>query len=170
MKRGPRLLAGAIMVAGVFGSADSAQGQLSWIAPQVSYGDASDLGLGARVAFGIEQWGPRIEGHVSFDWFFPDNPDIGYLEVNANAVYRFILEGTSAVTPYAGGGFNFARSSFDLSGSPFVSNDSEIDIGLNLLGGIQIELTEISPFIEGRIELSGGEQAVLTGGVAIPVG
>ena len=166
-------LGGLAIAAGVsLATPGDAAAQLRALAPQVSYADATDLGLGARAYFSVEALYSGLETQIGFDLFFPDSPegvDLGYFEVNANLVKHFDLESTDAVVPYAGGGFNFARSSVERSGTPFVSDASEVQIGLNLLGGVRIEVVDVSPFVEARFELSGGEQAVVTGGVRIPV-
>ena len=42
---------------------------------------------------------------------------------------------------------------------------SDTDLGLNLLGGTLFGRGKVNPFVELRVELAGGEQFVLTGGV-----
>jgi hypothetical protein len=40
-------------------------------------------------------------------------------------------------------------------------------VGLNLLGGLKFALGSLSSYAEGRFELGGGEQLVLTFGVLV---
>lgn len=151
---------------------ESASGQVRAVMPLVSFGDRSDAGVGARVAFGVSEWGAAWEGQVDVQLFFPDEVgglDRGYLEVNANVIHAFDV-GRPSLSPYAGAGFNMARWSVSRSGTPFVEDATETDLGLNLLGGLRFGSTGLSPFVEGRIELGGGDQAVLMAGMRIPIG
>ena len=133
----------------------------------VSWGDDTDLGIGGRVAFGLASVAPKvpIEGQASFDYFFPDEApgvDLTYWEINANVLY--LIPGmTGPVKPYVGGGLNIAHASVQ---SGLISA-SDTDGGLNLIGGTKWKLraSRISPFAEVRIELGGGEQFVLAGGI-----
>jgi opacity protein-like surface antigen len=138
----------------------TAEAQEVRFAPQVNYGDDTDFGIGARVRLMIPSIARGVFGVGSFDYFFPDN--FNYFELNANMGY--MIPGVRGkVHPYAGGGLGYARASAeDCSGS----GCSDSEIGLNLLGGMDIETrSRIMPFVEVRIELGGGEQFVLTGGV-----
>jgi opacity protein-like surface antigen len=129
---------------------------------QLDWGDDTDLGVGARL-----EYAPRalfksapVFSAASFDFFFPGN-DVTYLEINYNIFYQFV-QGSSQVTPYAGGGLNFAYASVDTPAGS--SSDSEL--GLNLGGGVKFKTsTKLQPFVEARFELSGGEQFVITGGL-----
>jgi len=135
---------------------------------QASFGDDVDLGLGARAVFSLKQFNERLEGIASFDWFFPDAGadvvDWTYFEINGNVAYSFPLQSSSSLRPYAGGGLNIARSSIDFD-SPLLNSASDTEIGLNVLGGTKFGSGRITPFAELRIELGGGEQFVLSGGV-----
>jgi outer membrane immunogenic protein len=124
---------------------------------QLSYGDDSDLGIGVRVKADTPRLipGSPLSFIGSFDWFFPGN-SVDYFEINANLAYNFTVAG-SPIRPYAGGGLNLARAS--------VANNSNTELGLNILGGVNFRaMGRLQPFAEIRLELSGGEQFVLTGG------
>ena len=154
----------------VVGLASPVSGQVAY-GPQLSWGDESDFGVGARVEVPFTQFVPadgsplstmRLIG--SFDWFFPDEPDgvdVSYLELNANAVYPIVIEN---LRPYVGGGLNFARVSADFD-SDILEDQSDTEVGLNVLGGLNFLLGSYSAFAEGRFELDGGEQFVLTFGL-----
>ena len=134
-----------------------AEGQARFGA-QVSWGDDTDFGLGARLGFpfGGELKRKGIEGLATFDYFFPDGFD--YWEITANGLYHF-TQGTKA-KPYVGGGVVFGRFS---TASPGFDDS---DFGLNLIGGLRFKAQErLLPFIEGRLELKDGSQFVLAAGV-----
>ena len=110
----------------------------------------------------------------SFDYFFPDDGsgsvegvsyDLSYFEVNANVAYPFVIE-DSPLLPYVGGGLNLARISLDLDMPGASASESETELGLNLLGGSKFDIgAAVVPFLEFRVELSGGEQFVISGGI-----
>ena len=135
------------------------------LGPQLNYGSSAKLGLGGRLHANLRS-PDRLLIIGSFDWFFPDEPrgeDRTYWELNGNVAYRFKVEGTTAVSPYAGGGFNIAYSSRRPEGVG--DGSSSTDLGINLLGGTLFGSGPVFPFFELRVELAGGEQFVLTGGV-----
>jgi opacity protein-like surface antigen len=138
----------------------SAEAQGVRFAPQLSFADDTDLGIGARIRMGFPSVAPGFFGVGSFDYFFPDG--FNYFEINANVGY--VIPGVRGkVHPYAGGGLNIARASAENCSGSGCSNS---EVGLNLLGGLDFETrSRIMPFIELRVELSGGEQFVVTGGL-----
>lgn len=147
----------------------AAQGRFG---PQVSFGDDSDFGVGIRgeaplsVLVSTERGSPASTMFLigSFDWFFPDDDegvDVRYFEINANVGYPLEAEGFD---PYVGAGLNIANSgvSFD---DPALDDRSDTEIGVNLLGGLKFPFGDMSAFTEIRLELSGGEQFVISAGV-----
>ncbi len=106
----------------------------------------------------------------SFDLFFPSNDsgsirDISYWEVNANLVYTLGLP-LVPLTPYFGGGLNVARTDItDTTGGG--ADTMRTDPGVNLLAGAELGIPGLSPFVEFRYEIQGGEQWVLTGGILL---
>ncbi len=135
------------------------------LGPQLSYGSSSKLGLGGRLHANLRS-PDRLVIIGAFDWFFPDDgpgESRTYWELNGNVAYRFKIEGTTAVSPYAGGGLNIAHSSRRSEGGG--DGSSHTDLGVNLLGGTLFGSGPVLPFFELRVELAGGEQFVLTGGV-----
>lgn len=130
------------------------------LGPQLSLADDADLGIGGRIVAGVPQYA-GVEFAGSFDVFFPDG-DVDYWEVNANLIYNFEIREASVFRPYAGGGINIATAD-----SP--GRDSETDLGLNVLGGAKFPNEgPVTPFVELRGEIEGGEQFVLTAGVLFP--
>ena len=137
----------------------SAQG-FRW-GPQISLGDDSDFGIGARAEFDLK--GPPLTIIGSFDYYFPGG-SVDYWEFNGNLIYNFDIPSAPTVTPYAGGGLNIAHVSWGGS-DEFVDDHSDTRAGLNLLGGARFDAGSIMPFIEMKFEIEGGEQFVVTGGI-----
>lgn len=132
------------------------------IGAQASYGLGTsetirnaDLGIGGRAEIPFTLSDTPLKAIGSVDLFFPGD-DITYWEINANLGYRFPVSRPREVRPYLGGGLVVANAS---------NGSSESEIGLNLLGGVEIPTERVAPFVEARLELQGGEQLVLTGGV-----
>lgn len=130
--------------------------------PQLSYGTDSDFGVGGRAVLGLSQFYESLEGILSGDYFFVDcgGADCSWIELNANATIP--IEISPTLRPYVGGGLNVARFSVDLDE---FGSSSNTEFGLNVLGGLRFGGTSFIPFAEARLELGGGEQFVLTGGV-----
>jgi opacity protein-like surface antigen len=129
----------------------------------LSWADDTDVGLGARLSFGLGSASQRrpVEGYVTFDYFFPDTFD--YWEVTGNVAYRFTTTGSAK--PYGGAGLGYGNSSID-TGSPGLGFGSGSDFFLNLFGGVRFQmLGSVQPFAEARFELGDGSQLVLVGGV-----
>ena len=133
---------------------------------QLNYGDDSDFGLGARLVLDDPALGEfRFIG--SFDLYFPDSPsdvDVDYWELNGNIVYDFDIVNKPTLTPYVGGGLNVAHVSRE-STSPLGGSASDTELGVNLLGGLEFGMGRLRPFVEIKVELEGGEQFVITGGI-----
>jgi opacity protein-like surface antigen len=132
---------------------------------QVNWAEDADLGLGARaeLPLGLGSEGVLASTYLigSFDYFFPSNDNLNYFEFNANVAVP--VDPASALKPYVGTGLNMARWSVDSPGG----DNSNTDLGLNLLGGIKFALGNLASFAEARLELGGGEQFVLTFGVIV---
>jgi hypothetical protein len=134
------------------------------IGPQLSFGSDQDVGLGGRLLANVESL-ERWDFIGTFDWFFPDEPvgqDRTYWEVNGNLAYNFKIPEAPTISPYVGAGLGIAHLSIDHDDG---RESSDTDLGLNLLAGTQFHATTVIPFVEFRIELAGGDQFVITGGV-----
>lgn len=135
------------------------------LAPAIAQAD-SDSDIGFR------GWGPRgglsvnpdqfyVGAHLDFGNFarhvrFQPNVELGLGEdvnlftVNAEAAYRF-SETWDVWTPYLGGGLGMNFKSFEHGGG----DDSETDLGVNLLGGIEKGLDNGDRFfVEGKLSLN----------------
>jgi len=162
-----KLTAGAVFAMALGAS----QAQAQAIGVQGSWGSDSDLGVGARLEYNlpnlISSTGPLANTFLigSFDYFFMDCPeglDCGWMEGNLNLA---VPVGTSSLRPYAGAGLNVAVVKVSVDG--FDASESATEVGLNVLGGLRFNLGGLSTYGEGRFELGGGEQFVLTFGVLL---
>lgn len=121
---------------------------------------------------GFNGWGPRVGmsidpdqvyfgAHLDYGNFakhvrFQPNLEMGFgddvklFAINAEAAYRF--SSTWEVwTPYLGGGVGANIKSWDIDGN----SDSETDLGINLLGGIEKGLANGDRFfIEAKVSLN----------------
>lgn len=134
---------------------------------QADFGSDTDFGIGGRAIFGLRSLFPTtpLDGHVSFDYYFPDDggtgADVTYWEINGNVGYR-IPNVRGSWAPYVGGGLNIAHASASFGGF----SSSATDVGLNLLGGSTFGRgASVRPFAEARVTVGGGEQFVISGGV-----
>lgn len=154
----------AVALAAAFSliAAESGRAQVH-LGPQISLADDADVGLGGRLVAGVEDYA-GLEVIASFDIFFPDGALDDYWEINGNAVYNFEIVGAPSLRPYAGGGLNIAHFGYD-DEDP---RDDDTELGLNLLAGTKFPLEGLTPFVELRGEVSGGEQLVITGGLLFP--
>jgi len=137
-------------------------------AAEISWNNDVNLGIGGRGVFPLNSLfpGTPLDGIASFDYFFPSAPagtSAHYWEINGNVVYRFRVPRGTSVGPYAGGGLNIAHA----SASAGTTSASVTRGGLNLLAGTTFKLTgsNLTPFAEGRGELGGGKNFILTAGI-----
>jgi hypothetical protein len=142
-------------------------------------GAAVGMALSSAVALagpdsdiGFRGWGPRVGlsvnpdqvyfgAHIDYGNFakhirFQPNVELGFgdnvklFTLNAEAAYRFSAQ-WDVWSPYLGGGLGANIKSVDNSNN----NNSDTDIGLNLLGGIEKGLSNGDRFfIEGKLSLN----------------
>lgn len=146
------LMAGALML---FALPTQSHAQ---IGAQVSYGSDSDIGVGARFAFGMPTVRTGLEAIISADYFFPDCGDCTWIEFNGNAALNLA---SKSLNPYVGAGLNVARVSVDVG----TADASSTEVGLNLLGGLKFPGTSMTPFAEAKLTIGGSEQFVISGGI-----
>lgn len=145
------------------------------LAPVLQYNHGSDVsgspvsGMGAGLRFPLKAWNQQrgFMGVITFDYFFaPDYPVTDgsthrqtYWEINMNGNYD--IPKLRAV--YVGGGLNFTEQSVDYAGNvPGVIGTS---LGLNALAGVHVGSGKIGGFVQGRVELWGGKQVVVSAGM-----
>ncbi len=127
---------------------------------QLSFAQDANAGLGLRFEQPLTPfWTPALRLDVTFDYYFPDQP-VNYWELNGDLAWAFPVAG-SRLAVYVGGGLNLARTG--ISGEP---GSGVTNLGLNLLAGVRIPtMTRLTPYIELRPELGGGNRLVLTTGL-----
>lgn len=130
-------------------------------------GDDTDVDVGYR------GWGPRVGATINPDQFhagvhldmgslanrvrLQPNAEIGFgddlilLSTNFEVAYRF-QEEWSDWSPYFGGGPSFNVYSIDDPGDDGIGDDTEFELGFNLLGGIEKGLRDGDRFfLEGKV-------------------
>lgn len=144
----------------------SSSAQAQAIGIQGVWGEDTDLGLGARLEWGLNNVF-TTQGAFSrtfliteFNYYFPDFcedvDDCSFWEINGNIAVPITAQ---TIDPYAGLGLNIARVS--------VLGESDSEVGLNLLGGLRFNLGRLGAYTEGRFVLSGAEQFSLTFGLLV---
>jgi hypothetical protein len=159
-----RVLAGATLVVGLaFAVPATASAQLGFLV-KANYGDDVDFGVAGGVRFDL---GPLttehgLRGEATFDYYSPDGFD--YWEINGD----LFLDIASVPGLYVGSGLNYAKFSNDRNCGALCEgqgyNDGNSDVGLNAIGGYTFPGLR-APFVQIKIELGGGEQFVVSGGI-----
>lgn len=158
------LFAGAALVLGLVAVApSSAQAQVGFVV-QGSYGfDIEEFAVGGGINTAIgsltETQGIRLE--ATFDYYLVGD-GVKSWEVNGN-----LLKDIPAIANlYVGAGVNYVHASYDCGSlcDAFDVDDSNSEVGLNILGGYRLGAGKAAPFVQARFSLGGGEQLVVTGG------
>jgi len=161
-----------VVALGLAVGAPSLSAQAVRIGAQASFADDADFGLGPRLQFELPSLASGLWLSGSFDYFFPDDGlfgssgDVDYYEINGNLIYDISLPKATNVAPYIGAGLNLAHKSFTEE-SPG-TDISDTNLGLNVLAGLNFPLVGFTPFVQARLEIEGGDQFVVAGGVMFP--
>ena len=131
------------------------------------WADDADIGLGARMELDLpgklSKQAPLSRAFFigQFDYFLDpfDGVDGTYWELNPGLAIP--LNATN-FKPYVGAGLNIAHMSID---GCTVGGCSSTDTGLNLLGGLKLNLSGMDAFTEARLALGGGEQFSISFGL-----
>jgi hypothetical protein len=135
------------------------------------YTDVGFRGWGPRVGLSVRPDQIHFGAHIDFGNFaehirFQPNLELGIgdnvklFTLNAEAAYRFSSR-WDVWTPYLGGGVGANIKSFDNGNH----NESQTDLGVNLLGGIEKGLSNGDRFfIEGKFSLNDVPDAKVTVG------
>lgn len=132
------------------------------------WADDADIGLGARMEMDISgklsKQPPLSRAFFigQFDFFLDpcDGADCTYWEINPGIAVPL---NATTLKPYLGAGLNIAHSSVDLGGT--LGNASDTELGVNLLGGLKLNLSGLDAFTEARLALGGGEQFSISFGI-----
>ncbi len=131
--------------------------------------DVGFRGWGPRVGLSLDPDQVHFGAHLDFGNFarhvrFQPNVELGFgdnvklFTINAEAAYRFSST-WDVWSPYLGGGLGANIKSFDNGHD----NDSDTDIGLNLLGGIEKGLASGDRFfVEAKLSLNDVPDAKVT--------
>jgi opacity protein-like surface antigen len=166
MKRSYALLA---LVAFLFVAlpAEEAEAQVSF-GPQVVLWDFSELGVGARVDFGLaDSFGiddgffQDLFGSFNANYVFEGSDNATMLVFNLNGNVPLDLD--SDLSPYVGAGLNHWRWSYD---APFTGASSSWSwTGLNILGGLFLDFGNLPAFAELQYSTSGAGFLTLSAGI-----
>ena len=146
----------------------------------LSYSQSSigqvQLGGGLVFGFDIGTVGINLRGDIpvteeidvvpGFIYYFESN--INIFEFNADGHYNF--EAGDVVQPYALAGLNISHFEYDDDVFGGLIDIDGTDVGLNLGGGVNFELSSLSAFAEGRLLLGGFEDFSITAGLLFPIG
>ncbi len=152
-------IACALPALGLWAPRLAAQG-IPRLGGEVSFARDVNTGVGVRLELPLTPPSAQdLRLEASFDYFFPDSP-LTYWELNTDLAWGWYISGTR-IGVYFGGGLNVARSG--LSGVPGSGNT---DVGGNLLVGLRFPTAvRLTPFVELRPELGGGDRLVFTAGL-----
>lgn len=126
------------------------------IGPKAGFdlGDIEEPYIGADARIALEDFPVRI--NPKFDFYFaPEN--VTFFSIGVNGLFDFELD-DSSVAPYAGGGLQIFRSSFDtpdefegIPGFEVEVDNSTTDFGLSGVGGAEFDLDGIRPFVQAEL-------------------
>lgn len=107
--------------------------------------DQVHIGIHADLGTIVER--VRLQPNVEIG--FGDN--VTTIAINPEAFYEFPVEGNWK--PYAGGGLGITIYNFDVPENPLYNiDDSQTEIGLNLLGGVQTKISDRTGlFFEAKV-------------------
>jgi len=152
----------------LFGFADAVHAQFR-LGPLVAFGTDTDLGLGAKAKFDLnDQF--KISPSFVFLASNSENTALGKVsstvfEINGDVHYAFSDNGN--VMFYGLGGLNLVVASGKFFGESF----SDTDIGLNLgAGGEYVIADKFNAFTEAKFGLGGAEQLLISAGIYFTLG
>lgn len=131
------------------------------------WADDAGIGLGARMEMDmsgkLSKQPPLSRAFFigQFDFFLDpfEGADGTYFEINPGIAVPL---NATTLKPYVGAGLNIAHMSVDAGPAGDVS---DTELGINLLGGLKLNLSGLDAFTEARIALGGGEQFSISFGI-----
>ncbi|HMB94116.1 MAG TPA: outer membrane beta-barrel protein [Rhodothermales bacterium] len=132
------------------------------IGPRVGYeiDDLNEVFIGADARLDILTLPVII--NPAFDYYLTDGGDL--FQLSANALYTFGINNT-LFTPYAGAGVGITRFSSD------VSDFSDTNVGLNIVGGAEFGFGGLRPFVQAQLTLDGeSDLTTIAGGLLFNIG
>lgn len=158
-----RKLFSVIAAAAILAVPGQADAQVS-LGPTVAWHDEADFGIGVMADIPLPALAPGAGILADLTFFFPDQEDVNFLEINGNLKWEFPGSGEMPVVPFALGGINWARTSVD------DTDFSDSEVGLNLGGGIRFNAGNFRPIVGIRVEIDGGEGFVIFGTLPFSLG
>ena|SRR5687767_5431683 len=129
-------------------------------------GDIDQVGIGGIGEFKVSK---KVTISPQLLFYFPEdrgNLRYNFMEINFNANYYFYNKDIFEF--YGLGGLNFTRVhwEWDHAGPNDDDGDSDLEVGLNLGGGINFEIGKnVVPFSELRVTVGEFDQFVISGGL-----
>lgn len=129
-------------------------------------GDIDQVGIGGIGEFKVSK---KVTISPQLLFYFPEdrgNWRYNFMEINFNANYYFYNKDIFEF--YGLGGLNFTRVhwEWDNAGPNDDDGDSDLEVGLNLGGGINFEIGKnVVPFSELRVTVGEFDQFVISGGL-----
>lgn len=132
---------------------------------QFSLGVRGGYNLDAFNDNGLEEGAYTLGGEARFrlgslpliinpgaEYTFTSLDGVSAMQFDANVLYPFGID-NSVFTPYVGAGLGVTRVSTDTDLGLFQIEDSQTDLGLNIIGGAAFGFGAIRPFAQARITL-----------------
>lgn len=158
-----------MLVASLLALPQTAESQVL-LAPELAIGDDVDFGVGGRALFGLSSVQPALQAAGFITIFFPGE-NVSYFELGGTLYYRFILPDNPGIVPKAGAGVTVARGSSDYSiPGEGESSSSSTNVGLHLLGGLELPRGKIVPYGEVQAGIGDIPSFAIRVGVGFAVG
>lgn len=119
--------------------------------------DGDNFLLGGHARFDVANITPEVlvQIYPNLSYYFTDG-DRDVFNLSCDVPFEFVIHNTT-LRPYAAPGL----AMFWATGP----GDDDIDLGLDLIGGLLFELDSVEPWVELRLIISGGASAEIRGGV-----
>ena len=124
--------------------------------PTLAFHNDFDFGIGALVEVAVPQLHEDVGFVGDLTFFFPDPDGLDVWEANGILTWDLPLE-TTSVSVFGLGGLHLARLSYEADIGFGSADGSDIELGLNLGGGVRFQAAGFRPLVGLRAELSGAE-------------
>jgi opacity protein-like surface antigen len=122
-------------------------------------GDIDDVALGGALRVGSPSF--PVQGSGAFDLYLSDG---GATVFTVDLNGQIPIEVEPWFLPYVGAGLGITRASGSAGG------ESTTDLGFNLMGGAEVDLRVVNPFVQAQVTLGDQiDRLGITGGVLIDI-
>jgi opacity protein-like surface antigen len=155
----------AMVVAPAYGQANRSDGVHWKIGPRFTAdaGDISGVALGGALRVGSPSF--PVRGSGALDLYLSEDlsgGDATVFTIDLNG--QIPIEVEQGVLPYVGAGLGITRVSGSADGG------STTDLGVNLMGGAEVDLRVVNPFVQAQVTLGDQiDRLGITGGVLIDI-